>query len=333
MKKRNLLLAVMAALTLSGCMLNQTEEKVYKSAEELPDDPMERMKASVSLCKFAGPNTNTCKDNVVYPKFATGYFYSQKYDDGSFTYLKQIPVNKAMYDKTMELAEKACTENSIAGYCKLYAAYYVWEDVSDINRRIKGVLYDMKACELGDLESCGIVLKETDAIHTYYKIDDEFCKDLFYRARNMFRVLVFTDVWGLRIAEMANYVYAPKSSEWKFTALDGSTQIRTTSSKSKEAIDMVYQMCLFNKTYYCAHDIMFRPGFKMRTFDFFQPGLRMTDFVREYDDDIDVRFNKVDKKFNLTGERMIETGDDINKVNKMKERSNYLKNILLQFND
>lgn len=340
MKKINLLIAIVA-LTLSGCMLIQTE-KVYKSAEELPDDPIERMKASVSLCKFAGADSSICKDNIVYTNYPSHevYFYSQKYEGGDFSYLKQS-------DRVVEasiIAGRACTRNSIAGYCAISG--YLEND------RLSSLQYLMRACELGDIRSCGVAMdrayyfkhiseatydNDEEALQLYgfdqaafrqrfggrHKLYD-YGKKMFYEAKENFQKLYYTDVWGQRANRLKHYVYAPKSGE----KINRSGIKETYSSMNKEAVDMIYEMCNLNISEFC---LMVEHSSKVYVaFPFY---LRPELLVMEYEDDVlkkdfnfDAYFKKLEDLANMERNRVILI-DDERILQNMRERLSYIKEI------
>ena len=335
MKKRNLLLAVMAAFTLSGCMLIQTE-KVYKSAEELPDDPIERMKASVSLCKYAGADSSICKDNIVYPSH-TGYFYSIKYEGGDFSYLKRSDYNR-LVDASI-IAERACKRSSIARYCAVSGNLEKSQGLGIVSK----INFFMEACELGDIKSCGRVMSDAQnfrriAESTYKEDEKEFKftgfdranfrymfgsrkkvydygKKMFYDAREKFRKLYRTDVWGQRVNRLKDYVYAPKSGE----SLNSHGYIETYSSMNKEAVNMIIEMCNLNQVEFCFRHLEneYKP---------FPLSISPENLVIDYEDDVlktGFNFNAYNKKLedlaNMEQHRVILNKDERIRENMMKK--------------
>lgn len=190
MKKRNLLLAVMAALTLSGCMLNQTEEKVYKTAEELPDDPVERYKATISLCKFNGVESDVCKDSQIgiyscestHENIHVLFLTSREKRFGKFNYSKKIQYSELLGNNLFEISKEGCVIN-IESYCDNAANLHPVDDNytllddnpfnHDVNGEYEKMFYINKSCGLGNIESCAYVIRRVGEIAEYYKTDYE----------------------------------------------------------------------------------------------------------------------------------------------------------------
>lgn len=341
MKKINLLIAIVA-LTLSGCAI--LSGKVYKTAEELPDDPIERMKASVSLCEYAGADSSICKDNIVYPS-RTGYFYSIKYEGGDFSYLKRSDYNR-LVDASI-IAERACKRSSIARYCTVRGSLEKFQGLGIV--RI--INFFMEACELGDIKSCGRVMFDAQnfrriAESTYEEDEKEFKfngfdranfrimfgsrkkvydygKKMFYDAREKFRKLYRTDVWGQRVNRLKDYVYAPKSGE----SLNSHGEKETYSSMNKEAVNMIIEMCNLNQKEFCGkyYEKEYKP------FPFY---ISPEYLVIDYEDDVlktGFNLNAYNKKLedlaNMEQDRVILNKDELIRENMMKKML-YLQKIV-----
>lgn len=239
MKKRNLLLAVMAALTLSGCMLNQTEEKVYKTAEELPDDPVERYKAVSSLCKFNGVDSRLCLNyqievNVNKLGEANMYFLSRDPVSGEITYSRRLPYSEKLKGEVSLISKEGCDIHNIKKSCRNYGylegyhltgfagshGIHVYPSPINLDKAKRIVTseekysefsYFNKACSLGDIESCAVVIRgiqgmtflfndmtyRINDIHTIQFFKKNYIK-IFSESQNNFRKLYSTDPKALR---------------------------------------------------------------------------------------------------------------------------------------
>jgi len=258
MKKRNLLLAVMAALTLSGCMLNQTEEKVYKTAEELPDDPVERYKAVSSLCKFNGVDSRLCLNyqieiNVISnrDRQLTMCFISRDLESGDITYSKELPYSDKLNNEVSMISKEGCDIYNIKKSCRNYG-YLEGEQMTRDSLHIIAIMpkldrwtYDLtdfynnitkskqlitsekkysefsyfnKACSLGDIESCAVVM--SGIISMIHLVNDEYTTrffrnnylKLFIESQNNFKKLYLTDPKALRFQK---FRYAILSKNFK----------------------------------------------------------------------------------------------------------------------
>ena len=246
MKKRNLLLAVMAALTLSGCMLNQTEEKVYKSAEELPDDPVERYKAVASLCKFNGVESDVCKDNqidvslwhdhIIDSKLCpnieahTVIFRTRNHKTGKFGYVKKMRLSNELKKNLLQISKEGCNlyhlKNDCANVAHLLPEHridnWIFFD-NNIQENFKDkyeiILNLSKSCELGNVEDCGRVIYFVDdqVKGKRSKTDEILITDwllpLFYSSQNNFIRLYQSDSRALRYQKFENATWSGRYDE------------------------------------------------------------------------------------------------------------------------
>ena len=249
MKKRNLLLAVMAALTLSGCMLNQTEEKVYKTAEELPDDPVERYKAVASLCKFNGVESDVCKDNQIYIKdemyrpadYRIICFNSRENGIGKFNYSKKYRYDITLRNELLKISKEECDLSNIESYCRNFAelhpvnddhyliAYYKLFE-HDFNKEFEKISYLNKSCNLGNIKSCCETMFSVTPFTNDWRTDNE--KNIFI---NLFVPLFKKKKKSNYIKLYRNDIRALRYQKFEKEVL---------SSNFKEAARLAYNYCI-----------------------------------------------------------------------------------------